>query len=1154
MKLSACIIVKNEEQHIERCLESIYPLVKKGIAEIILVDTGSKDKTIEIAKRYTDKIYFYEWMDNFAEARNFSISKAKGEYLLIIDADEEIEKEALNKIIDLFNANNYKKFNAFTFKEKNFTDKDLKNFGIFTRAFIFKNSKDFFYTGSIHEQPSILRPSQNLDANILHYGYITNEETKEKKFIRNSKMLKEALIKDPNNLYYRYQLAVTYEVNYNLTEAVEQIDIIINTIKNKKHNQLYLLYYSAAARIYNSYKLYSRVIDICNIGLEKQYDFIDLIYSELGAFYAMENYQEALNYSEKYLNLLKSFKEHDIFHDTRFLFHSLNCKDEIEKVKLICLYKTKKIELKELIKKCKFENISELSSRYIIEDLVRFIWNYNIDNNMHIDDLKCLKDTIDFVFQRTLNSKQLVPLSKEQNLYIIDKYFKLGKTFLEIGQILNEEEKVFFKEIDKCFKNVQNSDLLNAIKSLKYAVEKNPNMARPMEIYIEELLRKYKTLKEENEMGRLVKELKDKIEWLIQKGYIEEAEGLIKECEKYNIDEQLYSMKAIILIMKNKIEEAEELLITAVKKYSECSDLIYNLAYVYEISKNEVLALEYYKKALKLNKNKEIKDQLIIKINSIEKTNLNLNYIEKLAENYLFKKKDLERALIMYKKIVELNPDYPYGNYYIAECYLNMENINKSKEYFQKSMDLKQYNVSGFNNYAHLLSKTGENEKAIYYFEKAIQRADRKVEMFSNLLLTLNYDLFLSNEKMFLKHLEFAKLIGEKEEKFKSVKKSLDINKKLKIGYVSSDFRQHSVMYFISSSIVAHNKNNFEVFCYSDVLKEDRITESLKIFSDNWRNISSLADEEVEEGIKKDDIDVLVDLNGHSGKNRMSVFAKRAAPIQITWIGYPNTTGLKNMDYRITDSLADPEGVTDKYYSEKLIRMPESFLCYASGDYPDVAEQIPYYRNKKITFGCFNNMAKITEKTIKIWCDILKNVKNSVLVLKNTAFLDEDIINSSKEKFLKHGIKEEQLIFLKRDNNVKEHLSRYNDIDIALDTYPYNGTTTTCEAMYMGVPVISLAGERHASRVGVSLLTNVGLADFIAYSEEEYIEKAVCLAYDIKRLEKIKLKLRHNIKKSPLMQADKFTKELERIYRNLWIRHCEREDVAKQKTNLEFGE
>ncbi|WML35497.1 glycosyltransferase family 2 protein [Clostridium sp. OS1-26] len=614
MKLSICIIAKNEEKHIERCLKSLYQLVEESLAEIVFVDTGSTDTTVEIARKYTNNIYFYNWKNDFAQARNYSISKAKGEYLLIIDADEEIEEDSLGKIINLFNNNEYKKFNAFTFKEKNFIDKQLKDFGVFTRAFIFKNSQDFFYVGSIHEQPSILEPRKDLDVIVLHYGYIMNEEVKEKKYKRNSEILKKGLIKNPENLYYRYQLSVTYEMHNDLNESVKEIEILMNLIKNKKYNKLFLLYYSAAARIYTTAGMYDKVIEICNKGLGRQEDFIDLIYSMIYAFYKKKCYKEALKYAGQYLKLLSDFKNHEIFNDTRFLFYSLNCRETAQNIYLVCSYKTQKISLLQFIESCNLENIDKTSTEYIIEDLIAFVKDFN--NEVDVKGLNAFKKSVDFILQRTLNSKQIKRLSKEEYLYIIDKYLKSMDLLTERDSILKEEEKAFLKEMKNAFINLEKGDLLTAIRFIKIAVEKNNNMARAMEIYIEELLKEEEKnkCKDNNEFEKSYKELKIKIQERIEKGLLEEAQLLINECEKYKIDEDIYSMKAIIMIMSNKYYEAEDILKSAILKYSDSFDLLYNLAYVYEVTERRELALNYYRKSLELCKIKEIRDGLVKKL------------------------------------------------------------------------------------------------------------------------------------------------------------------------------------------------------------------------------------------------------------------------------------------------------------------------------------------------------------------------------------------------------------------------------------------------------------------------------------------------------------------------------------------------------------
>ncbi|WPC41073.1 glycosyltransferase [Clostridium sp. JS66] len=487
MKISACIIAKDEERYIEKCLKSLYYLVEKEFGEIIFVDTGSKDKTVKIARNYTDNIFFYQWNNDFAAARNFSITKAKGEYVLIIDADEEIEENSLKKIVEVFNGDYYKKFNTFTFKEKNFSDESLKNFGVFTRRFIFKNSKDFFYTGKIHEQPSIMEPHMDLDVTVLHYGYIMDEETKEKKFKRNSEILEMELQDHPENLYYRYQLSVTYEMHGELEKALEQIKIVVSTINNLKYNKLFLLYYNTAARIYKSLKLYDEAIELCNKGLKHQEDFIDLIYCLAEIFYTEKNYEKALQYSNEYIKLLNELEKHQIFHDTRFLFYSLDCKKKIQSITAVSSYKLKKKDILYMIENCEFETVDKTTAQYIIDDLVYFVENINL-NEINISNIYILKKAIEFIFQRTLNSNQIECLDTSKYLEIIDKYLCLGNFMLERNLSLVKEEKSFFIEMKKVFDALQKFDLLTMVKLIKTAVELNNNMARPMEIYLKKIL------------------------------------------------------------------------------------------------------------------------------------------------------------------------------------------------------------------------------------------------------------------------------------------------------------------------------------------------------------------------------------------------------------------------------------------------------------------------------------------------------------------------------------------------------------------------------------------------------------------------------------------------------------------------------------------
>ncbi|WML35490.1 glycosyltransferase family 2 protein [Clostridium sp. OS1-26] len=370
-KLSVCMIAKNEEKHIERCLKSLQPLVESGLAEIILVDTGSTDDTINIAGKYTDKIYFHPWKDDFAEARNYSIAMAKGEYLFVIDADEELDKASAEELIKLFNSNEYKKYNSFLFKEKNFLDKDLKSFSVFNRTIIFKNKERFCYLGRIHEQPIIvfdnnsLNNTKNFNTYILHYGYIMDEKAEKIKHNRNLSLLKEELRKNPDRIYYIYQIIGTYKGHGDLEEALKFTEVLINKMKDSAFNKQYLTYYNEAASVYMAKGMLDKAIEICDLALKKQNDFIDFIFMKGKIFFIKEEYKKSLQYIEIYLNLLKEFYKHDIANDLAFIFNSLSCSEEAINMALVCCCANS--EYKKIIKYINYiiENKNEMHASTI---------------------------------------------------------------------------------------------------------------------------------------------------------------------------------------------------------------------------------------------------------------------------------------------------------------------------------------------------------------------------------------------------------------------------------------------------------------------------------------------------------------------------------------------------------------------------------------------------------------------------------------------------------------------------------------------------------------------------------------------------------------------------------------------------------------------
>lgn len=433
-------------------------------------------------------------------------------------------------------------------------------------------------------------------------------------------------------------------------------------------------------------------------------------------------------------------------------------------------------------------------------------------------------------------------------------------------------------------------------------------------------------------------------------------------------------------------------------------------------------------------------------------------------------------------------------------------------------------------NLAGVLLDRGGVEEAEACFKHALNLNPQDSRAHSNLLLCRNYyetdpdTLFEAHKAWVVQH---AKDIHAPPARERA------LNARLRIGYVSADFRRHSVAYFFEPLLQHHDRSQFEVYCYANLENPDAVTERLQFLADHWRWVSGLTDDQVAEAIREDNIDILVDLSGHSAGNRLKVFQRRPAPVQASWLGYPNTTGLETMDYRITDAVSDPEGA-DCHATESLVRLENGFLCYGPpNDAPDVAPP-PVLRTGYATFGSFNNLRKITPDTVETWSEILKRVPSSKLLIKARPFSDAPTADHYRSLFAERGIDKERLIFRTAVAASNDHLATYAEIDIGLDSSPYNGTTTTCEALWMGVPVVTLCGDRHAGRVGASLLTQTGLEKFISTDRNTYIETATAMAHDIQGLADLRQSLRGRLAKSSLCDAAGFCQRMEKAFIQMW--------------------
>jgi predicted O-linked N-acetylglucosamine transferase (SPINDLY family) len=468
----------------------------------------------------------------------------------------------------------------------------------------------------------------------------------------------------------------------------------------------------------------------------------------------------------------------------------------------------------------------------------------------------------------------------------------------------------------------------------------------------------------------------------------------------------------------------------------------------------------------------------------------------------------------------------------LGAAYHAKGHLSEAISYYQKAIEIDTHFVHALNNLGGALKDKGQLREAENYLRRALHIQPDYEAAYSNLLLNMHYDDRYSPEAIFSEHIRFA---NQFEKPLSSQRpphlNEVNSDRRLRIGYVSPDFRRHSVAYFIEPVLSSHNHDSVEIICYSDVVIPDDVTHRIQGYADTWLSIVGESDKDVAALIQEHKIDILVDLSGHTANNRMLLFARKPAPIQISWIGYPATSGLSAIDYKIVDSYTDPPGMTEHYYTENLIRMPNCFLCYLPDRESPEVGHLPALKSGHVTFGSFNNFAKVNPDMIALWSDILKAVPGSRLLMKAKSLSDRSTREYVTEMFIQKGIPADRFELLGWESSSKGHLEIHNRIDIALDTFPYHGTTTTCEALWMGVPVITLTGKTHASRVSTSLLTNVGLHEFVAASQEEYVGKAVGLANDISHLQSLRNSLRNMISESPLMNAKRFTIQLENCYR-----------------------
>ncbi|WP_341992770.1 tetratricopeptide repeat protein [Azorhizobium sp. AG788] len=503
--------------------------------------------------------------------------------------------------------------------------------------------------------------------------------------------------------------------------------------------------------------------------------------------------------------------------------------------------------------------------------------------------------------------------------------------------------------------------------------------------------------------------------------------------------------------------------------------------------------------------------------------------------NILRNRGDREGAKAAYGEALRLKPGMAAALCNLGDLHKGAVELARAVECFVAALKADPTSAEAWNNLGETLKEMGRIEEAITIFQKGLEAHPGHALMHSNLLLALHYTPAVPPETIFKAHAVWAQRHADPLlPAGKRYANPREPDRRLRVGYVSPDFCAHSVAFFAEPLIREHDRSRFEVFCYHAATRSDTVTERLKGMADGWRSLAGVDDARAAALIEQERIDILVDLTGHTANNRLTLFARKPAPVQATWLGYPDTTGMRAIDWRLSDAVADPMGEADRLSAERIVRLPHGFHSYRPPVDVGPPAEPPMGANGHVTFGSFNNTSKVTGEVVRVWSEILKRVPGSRLIIKSAQMGDGETRQRYLNSFVQHGIDAGRIDLLARIHAADGHLRAYDRIDIALDPFPYNGTTTTCEALWMGVPVVTVAGNTHVSRVGASLLTHCGLTDLIAADEAGYIATAVDLAGDPERLSVLRQTMRDRLNAAPLTDYRGFAHSVEAAYRAMW--------------------
>jgi predicted O-linked N-acetylglucosamine transferase (SPINDLY family) len=495
-----------------------------------------------------------------------------------------------------------------------------------------------------------------------------------------------------------------------------------------------------------------------------------------------------------------------------------------------------------------------------------------------------------------------------------------------------------------------------------------------------------------------------------------------------------------------------------------------------------------------------------------------------------------DSAVDWMRRALAVRPAFPAAQYNLGVSLQAAGRLDEAIAAYRATLVLDPHLHVARDNLGSQLVNTGRIAEGIATFREALALNPNQPGIHSNLVYALHFDpvagsAAIAEEARRWDAQHGAPLRGE----IRPWPNDRDPARRLRIGYVSPNFRDHAEGFFTAPLLAAHDHAQFEIHCYASVARPDALTARLRSCADVWRDVLGETDAELAARIRADGIDILVDLTMHMGFNRMPLFARKPAPVQVAWLAYPGSTGLAAMDYRLSDPWLDPPGMDESIYSERTIRLPDSFWCYEpTGDRDLTVNPLPAGESGPITFGCLNNFCKVNAGVLDLWAQVLRAVPGSRLLLLAPP-------GSHRERVLERlgdgGVELGRVEFVPVQSR-RSYLETYHRIDLALDTFPYNGHTTSLDSFWMGVPVVTLFGQTAVGRGGWSLLSNLGLPELAARTPEDFVEIAVALARDVPRLATLRAGLREKMQASPLMDAPRFARGIEAAYRGMWRAWC----------------